>query len=528
MSTKQVGGTILLMALGGLALLIGGIAWLSFNKMNLKKAPNEETALSLLVAHENEANADLFRRQARDLTDQERGLWKDYFLSNANDLGGRLSAVEALCLGIGFPRELALLSDDWSSVFELCEEYGTRLKRLRGSQSEYDKELREHQRARDNVAAAVRRVARARERIQEFDRRYLHLRGRIQGRLDTGEYEIITNQGERAVLVTTSTSFRTTGNFDMWVETEGVMTVTMQSGFQREFPVVREAPNAASLFHGLRINSQKAQTDLHQAEQALRSSREPESGQLEPLRLAAKSMEEEIKAQLQCLSDETCRPEKRNPTEGAQTSGEEETAGAESSPEEDYFWVSSFPGSEELHTFTARWVGHEMGIALREQPNRDSPALDHFSFTQGDVIDYDKTRVIVTDPEVYVVREPVEVFGVLYRPGSYDYNIERIEWTLEEGEEIEMLDYASEGDCFLRGRGQIFIGFCPHFQESHFQKINTRSRESGDDQGWKSGMQWWLKTTVRGKEGWFEMTPDLFDVSVHLFPEYEIHGGDTY
>ncbi|MBA2661299.1 MAG: hypothetical protein H0U74_03340 [Bradymonadaceae bacterium] len=185
------------------------------------------------------------------------------------------------------------------------------------------------------------------------------------------------------------------------------------------------------------------------------------------------------------------------------------------------FVIESWPGREEMHTFSLTWLGGSDEIALRQHPDALSASVAEVSWPDGNEVEWKETRVVVTRPRIYRALRQTRFVGVFYDPLAEPIEPEEMvaseeTLTIEAEERVALFQYAGEGACYVEVRERLYLGSCPakQFAAESEPSVGRRKFQPLEQ-------QWWVLVEHKKASGWVRVDESLFEVRTRILSEHE-------
>ena len=151
------------------------------------------------------------------------------------------------------------------------------------------------------------------------------------------------------------------------------------------------------------------------------------------------------------------------------------------------------------------WNGDKYSLLLRERPENAAPLTASLKLKAHMELNYDESVVITVSPGRAHARRAVELsvreFGpvVSLLRARHEGPAPVATIRLREGDQIEILSYRADGECFLRKNSRVYLGECPQDDRTRFLLLAPFNA------------QWWLHIRIKDDAGWFNTNQDGLD-----------------
>jgi HEAT repeat protein len=151
------------------------------------------------------------------------------------------------------------------------------------------------------------------------------------------------------------------------------------------------------------------------------------------------------------------------------------------------------------------WNGDKHSLLLRERPENTAPLTASLKLKAHMELNYDESVVVTVSPGRAHARRAVELsvreFGpvVSLLRARHEGPAPVATIRLREGDQIEILSYRADGECFLRKDSRVYLGECPQDDRTRFLLLAPFNA------------QWWLHVRIKNDAGWFNTNQDGLD-----------------
>jgi HEAT repeat protein len=166
------------------------------------------------------------------------------------------------------------------------------------------------------------------------------------------------------------------------------------------------------------------------------------------------------------------------------------------------FRYEGWPGAG---TPKLEWNATAPSLILREKPSKQSALVAALKLPAGKELTFNKSMVVTAAPGRAHARQPLQISGrdfgkVVSLPRSrHEGPSPTLILNFQEGDQLEILAYRADGQCFIRKDYRVLLTDCPQDNRKRFSILSEFKAE------------WWLHVRIKDDEGWFNTDQDGLD-----------------